>query len=160
MINAKINSIMNRTNFAHSKQKGFTLIELLVVVVIIGILASLATFAYQDAQAKSRDSRRKADLDAIKKALELAKQDSTGGYYYKSALSTLATTYMKSVPTDPKTGGNYIYAPAPSPGCTTTDTCTSYTLTTCIENKKDPQKDSTPDANCTGTTGASYTVSN
>src|SRR3990167_10302283 len=67
-------------NTKYGKPSGFTLIELLVVIAIIGILASFAIASFSSAQAKARDSRRKADLDAIVKALELARSDSSGGY--------------------------------------------------------------------------------
>src|SRR3990170_5159006 len=105
---------------------GFTLIELLVVIVIIGILASFAIASFTSAQAKGRDSRRKADLDAVKKALELAKADCTGGSWYPLGriipnegirYATLAVylkntnlNYMKSSPLDPLNGNpNYYY---------------------------------------------------
>ncbi|OGE07316.1 hypothetical protein A2615_00525, partial [Candidatus Curtissbacteria bacterium RIFOXYD1_FULL_41_36] len=52
-------------------RRGFTLIELLVVITIIGILAAIAIVSYGGTQERARDSRRKSDLDAIKKALEL-----------------------------------------------------------------------------------------
>src|SRR4030067_3465886 len=71
-------------NTKYGKPSGFTLIELLVVIAIIGILASFAFASFTSAQAKGRDSRRKADLDAIVKALELYKSDSTGAKYYPS----------------------------------------------------------------------------
>lgn len=57
----------------HQQQsaKGFTLIELLVVIAIIGLLATLATIAYSGARHKGLDTRRKADLAQIGKALQL-----------------------------------------------------------------------------------------
>lgn len=57
------------------------MIELLVVITIIGILVTIAIASFQTAQAKARDSRRKTDLDAFKKALELYKSDTAGGLY-------------------------------------------------------------------------------
>ncbi len=61
------------------EKKGFTLIELMVVIVILGILVSIGTFAFQSSQQKSRDSRRKADLDQVTRALEMYENDN-GGY--------------------------------------------------------------------------------
>ena len=144
-------------------QKGFTLIELLVVIAIIGILASFAVASFTNAQAKGRDSKRKGDLDAIRKALELAKTDSMGGSYYPSCeiynasercvfsnISTepdLSPSYIKNVPTDPIGGGDcdttlraYCYAPAP-PSCTGfsgATPCTGYNLLSCLENSNEP----------------------
>lgn len=130
--------------------QGFTLIELLIVITILGILAGLVLASYGAAQARGRDSRRKTDLDAIKKSLELTKQDTVGQYYYPACDSgasctltntntstDLAPTYIKAVPSDPKTNTGYTYTPS---GCTGVN-CTSYTLNTCLENLNDPQKD-------------------
>jgi len=61
------------------KQKGFTLIELLVVISVIGLLASVILVSVNNARAKSRDARRKADLQQIQKAMELY-FDKTGSY--------------------------------------------------------------------------------
>jgi len=149
-------------------RRGLTLIELLVVISIIGILASLATYAYADSQAKSRDSRRKANLDAIRKALELAKQDSAGAYSYPicasygspaanaCALSTdgaavtgatpLAPTYIKAMPKDPKSDAGYsywTYATDGTTACTGAGTCPQFKIVACLENTKDPQQDPT-----------------
>lgn len=131
------------------RRAGFTLIELLIVIAIIGILSSIVTFSVSNAQAKSRDSRRKSDMSAIKKALELAKSDTTASSYYPSSLSDLAPNYIKVLPTDPRTGTNYIYTPQPG-SCTTA--CTSYFLQTTMENIKDPDREPSW-AKCPGAPG-------
>ncbi len=152
------------------KKRGFTLIELLVVISIIGILAAFIVASFSSAQQKARDSRRKADLDALKKALELAKNDISGNYYPgcnpaaatcapSVTLPLLATAYIKAVPTDPSGSAiNYIYTPTPA-SCTSA-TCANYSLTACIENANDSQKDAAVNAGCTATTNVSYTISN
>jgi prepilin-type N-terminal cleavage/methylation domain-containing protein len=56
-------------------KRAFTLIELLVVIAIIGILATFVVASFNNAQSKARDVRRKADLDAVKKALVLYQTD-------------------------------------------------------------------------------------
>jgi len=147
------------------KHKGFTLIELLVVISIIGILAAFIVASFTSAQAKGRDARRKADIDALQKALELSKSDSAGSKYYPSAITvaTLVTPgYIKApIPTDPRaltcvtaSGSNYCYTPAPA-GCTATANCTDYTITACLENNNDPQGVARPGSgdgvNCSGT---------
>lgn len=68
-------------SYSNLKKNGFTLIELLVVISIIGILAAFIVASFTSAQQKARDSRRKADLDAVKKALALASNDCVGGGY-------------------------------------------------------------------------------
>ena len=95
------------------KRTGFTLIELLVVISIIGLLASFAIASFTSAQAKGRDSRRIADLDALKKAFALYNGDNqlypAIDCWQSQACWTLAglslTSYIKSIPNDPK-GGN------------------------------------------------------
>lgn len=140
------------------KTAGFTLIELLVAVAILGILAAAATASYNSAQERARDSKRKSNLAEIKKALELSRQDTAAAYYFPNSLTPLSPTYIRTVPTDPKTGASFIYDATPnSPDCTTTSTCTSYTLTACIENANDSSKDATKNSGCT-LTSASYTI--
>ncbi|MBI2327599.1 prepilin-type N-terminal cleavage/methylation domain-containing protein [Candidatus Curtissbacteria bacterium] len=146
---------------------GFTLIELLVVIAIIGILATIVVASFAGAQARGRDSRRKADLDAVKKALDMAKQDCLGSAYYpvmagasadvrydalEAHLDDADLAYIKVVPVDPsKTGANdYHYTTS---GTTTANACLStatpptfavtgaptFLLRALLENKNDPQ---------------------
>ena len=101
-------------------KKGFTLIELLVVIAIIGILATFIVASFSSAQQRARDARRKSDLDAVKKALELAKNDCTGARWYPvvigasgdvrytnlaAVLQNATNNYIKSAPIDPTRTG-------------------------------------------------------
>ena len=49
--------------FKHSK--GFTIIELLITIALIGLLLSIAAFAFDGARKSGRDQRRKTDLAFI-----------------------------------------------------------------------------------------------
>ncbi len=79
-----------KKNFPLRKNKGFTLIELMVVVGIISMLASLVSIKVNDARARVRDVRRKADLKMLATAMEMyydefgTYQVFGGGYAYKS----------------------------------------------------------------------------
>lgn len=57
------------------KQQGFTIIELLIVIVIIAILAAITLVAYNNIQARARDSIRKQDLATIAEALKMYSVD-------------------------------------------------------------------------------------
>lgn len=147
-------------NIIKRKFKGFTLIELLVVIAIIGILATIIVASFTSAQARGRDTRRKADVDAIKKALELFKNDSTGGAFYpigpetgaSSLISAIVPNYIKAVPTDPGNttvaydfgGGLRTSPPTACPGGATANTiaganCDDYRLVAILENVNDSQ---------------------
>ena len=58
-----------------SKNAAFTLIELLVVSTIIIVLLSIGIISYRNASLKSRNNKRKADLDTMRQALMLYKGD-------------------------------------------------------------------------------------
>lgn len=127
---------------------GFTLIELLVVISILGILATLLISNVTGARERARDSQRKADLQQIKEALRMYKND-YGAYPSTGANSTIkgcgttaspidctwggefkkdSTTYMKVLPKDPLPSQNYAYAQVDED---------NFTLYAILENKSD-----------------------
>jgi len=55
------------TTRSHS---GFTLIEILVATTILGILMAIVTISFQAANRNARDTRRQADLEEIRGAVE------------------------------------------------------------------------------------------
>lgn len=141
------------------KEKGFTLIELLVVISIIGVLAGLASFNFQQARERSRDVQRKSDLKQIQNALEVYKNDQRIQAYPDTATwedDLVDGEYMKEIPTDPReqrTEGSwvdYVY---------TLDAGDSlkYTIVACLENESDVSKDEV-DNEVVCAQGASYTL--
>lgn len=105
--------------------RGFTLIELLVVIAIIGILSSVVLVSLNTARMKARDTRRIADLNQIRLALELYYDDKgyypptdcapagwdCNGYRYSynttswAALATELRPYLAQLPIDPINSG-------------------------------------------------------
>jgi len=96
--------------------RGFTLIELLVVVAIIGILMSLSFVGFSQARKMGRDSKRKADLEQIRSAIELYRSD-VGSYPPNDSIPAdcgshsliyqTTDTYMATIPTDPACPNQY-----------------------------------------------------
>jgi len=89
---------------------GFTLIELLVAATIAIILTTIGIVSYQSAMRKSRNGKRKADLEQIRAALEMYRSDcggypdniSFGGSLVGGEDECSGNTYMQTVPQDPK----------------------------------------------------------
>lgn len=94
---------------------GFTLVELLVVVTILAILSIVAYSAFGSQTIQARDARRKQDLAAIEKALELYFLD-YGRYPMALAngsaeAGNLPARYLSPIPTDPgRLKRNYLYS--------------------------------------------------
>lgn len=143
-----------------TKKKGFTLIELLIVIVIIGILASIAIVAFNAAQKKGRDVKRKSDIDTLKKALAFYKGDTKSSAYYpkeaattdcdntastacvpKTALIYTGSppyTYVKKIPKDPSSKTDYYYKAYLTDGssdCAQASPYTPATTSTCVNYK-------------------------
>jgi prepilin-type N-terminal cleavage/methylation domain-containing protein len=102
---------MNLT-LPNKTHKGFTLIELLVVVAIIAILVIIAISLFSGIQKRARDSRRSAEVDALAKSWEAAKNPEDGTYIYLGANvgDDYRSDYPQNKPTDPKAGwAEYCY---------------------------------------------------
>ena len=92
------------TNFRFNKthQGGFTLIELLVVVVILGILAAVATPNFAGAMDKAKNSGVQSNTHNIQMSLEMYGQDN--GASFPDDLGPvigLNTGYMDAYPQTP-----------------------------------------------------------
>lgn len=83
------------------KKIGFTLIELMIVISVIGILSTIGMASFQNSQRRSRDAKRKADLEIVRSALEMYRSD-LGVYPNTGDLDSLVGTYLSSLPLDPK----------------------------------------------------------
>jgi len=113
------------------RKLGFTLIELLVVTTIISLLSGIGLVSYTQFIKKSRDERRKADLNNIRSALEMYRSDNDT---YPQSLDYLIgePKYLETLPEDPK-GFTYQYKALPD-GCDgSAILCTDYILYAYLE---------------------------
>ena len=101
------------------KSNGFTLFELLVSISIIAVLTAVAMVSYSGLNKKTRDSRRTADLEKIRIALEASRQ--IGNTYPSNIAGLVFGGYLDKTPVDPKTKLGYPYVPG----------ATRYTYTFC-----------------------------
>lgn len=91
--------------------QGFTLVELLVVISIIAILSVIGITVFGNVQVRGRDSRRGIDIDAIAKAMEVAKGDAVT--YPALTGSQFSNGIIPTDPTAASTGGrNYCFVTA------------------------------------------------
>jgi len=105
-----------------SARAGFTLLEMLIVISLIGILISIGIASYSQAQKKSRDSRRMADMKAVQSGFEQYYADNNGKYPYDAtnsgpggncpaSIESASHAYLPlGYPSDPKNSAPYTYA--------------------------------------------------
>jgi len=88
----------------NSPKAGFTLIELIVVVAIIGILATIALPAMQNAPIRAREAVIRADLYQMRSCIDQHLADK--GYYPESLQALVDAGYLRGIPADPFSGSN------------------------------------------------------
>lgn len=109
----------------HISGSGFTLIELLVVTTIIIVLATIGLVSFTAAGKTARDGKRKADIETVRQALVLYRQQHTSTGYPTVNYSTLVGTSYLTNPSD-----SYLSQPTPTDPGTYAYTYTSTTGTT------------------------------
>ncbi len=147
------------------ENKGFTMVELLVVMAILGILSTIGLTSFRTSLMKSRDAKRKSDLEQIQRALEMYNNDY--GKYPTSASGKITTTalltwgfsefsdakgtiYMKELPGDPTGNPEYCYVYSAGPPV-------AYKIYAKLENTEDPR--ATLDITCNDVFHYNYGVS-
>ncbi len=109
-------------------KKGFTLVELLVVISIIGLLSTIAIVSLGSARAKSRDTKRIADMKQLSTALEQFYSDQGGYPAVTAALATWVST--ATAPTAPATANDIILGGTGATTLTSTNTTAPSTPAT------------------------------
>lgn len=97
------------------RKSGYTLLELLVVIAVIAIIATVGIVSFSGTQKKARDTRRKADIDAITDALEqyyalcgsVYPTPDVSGTKVPTSIVCGTQNIMTTVPTDPGTKVRY-----------------------------------------------------
>lgn len=130
-----------------NERSSFTLIEILIVIAVLAGLVSLLVPNFMEIRLKARDAKRKSDLSAIQKALELYKQSQSLQIYptgFPSPCSPLVDSnnlvYMQKLPWEPLTqcgvnAANFYYKRGSD---TDASDLAKYTLYACLESEKDP----------------------
>lgn len=80
------------------RKKGFTLIELMIVVAILGILAGVATGKFSDLVSKSKESRVKNSLAALRSGLSIYYSDNQFYPGDPNTSLTAGTKYLAAIP--------------------------------------------------------------
>lgn len=87
-------------------RKGFTLIELIVVITITMVVTMVGVVSFVSASKRSRDSRRMADVEKMRVALEMYRQENS---IYPVDPASLAPKYIQVYSNKGPKGGSDIY---------------------------------------------------
>ncbi len=113
------------------RDSGFTFIELLVSVTIVAVMMAVAAVSYANVNQRSRDSKRRADLETIRSALEICRANT--GTYPASITDSVTCSdnaiTLTATPVDPKSSSVYTYS---------RPTTTTYTLSAQLELPDNP----------------------
>lgn len=92
-----------------NSSRGFTILELIVSLAIIGLLLGVVMNGIANSRQKARDSKRVDEIKQLQNALQLYYNDNQS---YPTTLDRdiLVPIYIKTIPKDPATGGDYLYA--------------------------------------------------
>ena len=80
------------------RRDGFTILELMIVVVVIGILAAIATIKYADLMRKANEGEAKGNLGAIRTALSIYYSDVEMTFPSSMGALTIGGRYLRSLP--------------------------------------------------------------
>ncbi len=114
-------------------KKAFSFMELLAAIIIIGIIISIATIAFNKIRENSRDTKRIADIKQIQSALELYYSDN--GDYPESLGSSISfgnKIYLENVPETVTPADGDCSEGENSYSYTTSDENNNYYLSFCI----------------------------
>lgn len=95
-------------------QRAFTLIELLVVIVIIGLLSSVATASFVNAQRTARDNTRKLAVSSIATAVETYYRDK---HTFPGSSDSISTASSLCQRRDSGAPSNVSYSYVPNNNC-------------------------------------------
>jgi general secretion pathway protein G len=120
-----------------NNRHGFSLLELLVTVTIIAVLTSIGVVSYSTVNKRSRDVKRKSDIEQLRSALEMYRSDQG---QYPVDISSLVPAYIPVIPTQPNSTVDPYFYLATQNGTVynvycigaTLETITSGQITTCV----------------------------
>lgn len=97
--------------------RGFTFVEIIIVVMIMTILSTIGLSTYASVQVRSRDTKRKTDVELVRSALEQYRSNNdayptgSGSYGLPFGSGDLSdgggNTYMDPIPDDPRSGSRH-----------------------------------------------------